>query len=61
LHGDPRHAQMAQKLAARLEALRRETGDHYVYTPTVTCDEGEPCAENPKLRREFEFDGYFCA
>lgn len=49
LHGDPRHAQMAQKLAARLEALRRETGDHYVYTPTVTCDEGEPCAEKPKV------------
>ena len=35
LHGDPRHAALTAQLAARLEELRRETGDHYVYRPTV--------------------------
>jgi arylsulfatase A-like enzyme len=35
LYGDPRHAALAASLAARLEELRRETGDHYAYQPTV--------------------------
>jgi arylsulfatase A-like enzyme len=35
LYADPSHAQLASQLAARLEALRRETHDHYVYKPTV--------------------------
>jgi arylsulfatase A-like enzyme len=35
LHGDPAHAELGRRLAARLEALRRETGDEYVYQPTV--------------------------
>jgi len=35
LHGDPQHAQRVAQLSARLEELRRETGDHYVYKPTV--------------------------
>jgi arylsulfatase A-like enzyme len=35
LHADPQHADLTSKLAARLEELRSETGDHYVYTPTV--------------------------
>jgi arylsulfatase A-like enzyme len=35
LHGDPAHAALVRTLAARLEQLRRETGDHYAYQPTV--------------------------
>jgi arylsulfatase A-like enzyme len=35
LYGDPRYAELMRQLAARLEELRRETGDHYVYKPTV--------------------------
>jgi arylsulfatase A-like enzyme len=35
LYADPGHAPLVRQLAARLEALRRETGDHYVYRPTV--------------------------
>jgi arylsulfatase A-like enzyme len=35
LHGDPAHAGLVRQLAARLEELRRETGDHYAYKPTV--------------------------
>jgi arylsulfatase A-like enzyme len=35
LHGDPVHAALARQLAARLAELRRETGDTYVYQPTV--------------------------
>jgi arylsulfatase A-like enzyme len=35
LHGDPRHGDLARRLAARLAELRRETGDHYEYKPTV--------------------------
>jgi len=35
LHGDPQHADLTRQLAARLEELRIESGDHYVYTPTV--------------------------
>lgn len=34
LHGDARNAGLARQLAARLEELRRETGDHYVYRPS---------------------------
>jgi arylsulfatase A-like enzyme len=33
LYGEAGHADLARQLAARLEALRRETGDHYVYRP----------------------------
>jgi arylsulfatase A-like enzyme len=35
LYGDPRHAQLTARLSARLEELRHETGDEYVYKPTV--------------------------
>jgi arylsulfatase A-like enzyme len=35
LYADADHAQLRRELGARLEALRRETGDHYVYKPTV--------------------------
>lgn len=35
LHGEPSRAELARQLAARLEELRRETGDQYVYQPTV--------------------------
>lgn len=35
LYADPGHAQLIAKLSARLQELRRETGDHYVYQPTV--------------------------
>lgn len=35
LYGDPAHAGLTRQLAARLEALRRESGDEYVYQPTV--------------------------
>ena len=34
LYGDPAHAELTRQLAARLEALRRETGDDYTYQPT---------------------------
>lgn len=33
LYGDAQHAALVRRLAARLEELRRETGDHYVYHP----------------------------
>ncbi|HTX33966.1 MAG TPA: sulfatase [Bryobacteraceae bacterium] len=33
LYGDPRHAGLARDLRRRLEELRQETGDHYVYQP----------------------------
>jgi arylsulfatase A-like enzyme len=35
LYGSPAHVELTRQLAARLEALRRETGDEYVYQPTV--------------------------
>jgi arylsulfatase A-like enzyme len=35
LQGDPAHAALVRQLAARLEELRRETGDHYAYQPSV--------------------------
>jgi arylsulfatase A-like enzyme len=35
LYGDPAHASLANQLSARLTELRRETGDRYVYQPTV--------------------------
>jgi arylsulfatase A-like enzyme len=35
LYGDPGHADLSRTLAARLAALRRETGDHYAYQRTV--------------------------
>jgi arylsulfatase A-like enzyme len=34
LHGDPAYGDLARQLAARLEELRRETGDEYRYQPT---------------------------
>ena len=34
LYGDPMHAELTRELAARLEELRKETDDHYVYTPS---------------------------
>src|ERR1700722_11575003 len=39
LYGDPGHAELAKRLAARLEELRRNTGDEYVYKPTVLLTE----------------------
>jgi arylsulfatase A-like enzyme len=39
LYGKPVHAQLVRRLSARLEELRRETGDHYVYQPTVLLKE----------------------
>jgi arylsulfatase A-like enzyme len=57
LHGDPVHEPLARRLAARLEELRRETGDHYVYEPTVLskqqaasseCADRPPVAEQPR-------------
>jgi arylsulfatase A-like enzyme len=48
LHGDASHAPLARQLAARLEELRRATGDQYVYQPAVLLEQevtaGE-CAE----------------
>jgi arylsulfatase A-like enzyme len=43
LYGDPAQAARVRELSARLEELRRETGDHYVYRPTVlaNCEAGE--------------------
>ena len=35
LYADPGHADLTRALAMRLAELRRETGDHYVYQPTV--------------------------
>ena len=35
LYGDPAHTSLRRQLAARLEELRRETGDQYAYQPTV--------------------------
>ncbi|HWZ64024.1 MAG TPA: sulfatase [Steroidobacteraceae bacterium] len=34
LYGDPAHAGLTRQLAARLEELRRETGDHYAWQRT---------------------------
>jgi len=33
LYGDPRHAGLARDLRRRIDELRRETDDHYVYQP----------------------------
>jgi arylsulfatase A-like enzyme len=41
LHRDPKYAALTAKLAARVEELRRETNDHYVYVPTVPLDDGQ--------------------
>lgn len=35
LHGDPGHAPLAAELSARLQELRRETGDRYAYQPAM--------------------------
>ena len=43
LHGDPKYAGLTAKLAARVEELRRETNDQYVYVTTVPLDDGQ-CA-----------------
>jgi arylsulfatase A-like enzyme len=34
LYGDPAHAELTRQLAARLEELRRESGDHYAWQRT---------------------------
>jgi len=34
LYGDPKYAELTNRLRKRLEELRRETNDHYVYVPT---------------------------
>lgn len=34
LYGKPEYAELTARLGARLEALRRETGDHYAYKPS---------------------------
>ena len=33
LYGDPRHAGLARDLRRRIDELRQETDDHYVYQP----------------------------
>jgi arylsulfatase A-like enzyme len=33
LYGDPKYADLAAQLKTRLEELRKETNDNYVYTP----------------------------
>ncbi len=35
LYGDPKYAQLTRQLAARLEELRVETKDNYVYKPSI--------------------------
>ena len=40
LYGDPKYAELTKKLQDRLEGLRRETNDHYVWEPTKVT--GEP-------------------
>ena len=44
LYGDARYAGLSRELAARLEELRRETGDHYAWRPlspeSVECSVG---------------------
>ena len=44
LYADSRFAELRKTLAARLETLRRETGDTYVYTPKAPVDDDEPPA-----------------
>ena len=39
LYDDPAHAGLTRQLAARLEELRRETGDEYTYQPTALLKE----------------------
>jgi arylsulfatase A-like enzyme len=34
LYGDPQYKELANKLRARLDELRKETGDHYEYKPS---------------------------
>jgi hypothetical protein len=41
LHGDAKYSKLTAKLKARVEALRRETNDHYVYVPTVSPDDSQ--------------------
>jgi hypothetical protein len=31
LYGDPRYATLANDLGQRIDELRKETGDHYIY------------------------------
>ncbi|MBV8910032.1 MAG: sulfatase [Gammaproteobacteria bacterium] len=48
LHGDSAHGGVERQLVARLEELRRETGDHYLYKHTVLrgCQGGgEQCSK----------------
>ena len=34
LYADPKYADIVQKMKGRLEELRKETGDNYIYHPT---------------------------
>jgi len=34
LYGNPKYEDLTRQLRSRLEELRRETNDHYVYVPT---------------------------
>jgi arylsulfatase A-like enzyme len=57
LYAKPVHAQLVKRLSARLEELRRETGDHYVYQPTVLLKEqvaSSECADRPQIGKEDE-------
>ncbi len=40
LYGDPKYAELTAQLKARLEELRKETNDNYVYTPTKLKGQG---------------------
>ncbi len=51
LYGNPVHAELSQRLSVRLGELRRETGDHYVYQPTVLLKEQTPSSECADLPR----------
>jgi arylsulfatase A-like enzyme len=50
LYQQPAHRQLVRQLSARLEGLRHETGDHYLYQPTVLLKEqaaSSECADRP--------------
>ena len=38
LYGDPKYKDLASQLWSRMQELRKETGDHYEYSPTVLLD-----------------------
>ena len=47
LYDEPAHAALGRQLAARLEELRRETGDRYAYQPTVLLKQEVTAGECP--------------